>query len=341
MRPRLTRSASIAARSDEQMIPTIVLRQARAGFGLPHGHVRLLSTRFGKVCLAHTARDGRRTQLRLVRADAGTRDRLESEMAWLSHLATHHDLAVPIPRRWHGGRCVSGPLAGRGSNTWFAVACSWVPGRHLNLGLRANHMRRAGNLLARMHSANQDAPPGIAIGRADWGIPRLFALATTLRDLCNGTVAPPSGVSDAAATALRASHERLIGAWRTLPVGNEHVGLIHTDSHWQNLRWTRSSVGLVDFEDLANGRYLLDIACLWARVEARSGAHGLLDAIMEGYDCIRPLSPLAPRDLQVMLAFRRFDYAGWVLSWPRLDQQSWGPAFVAGTPAYMDRWLTR
>ena len=41
-----------------------------------------------------------------------------------------------------------------------------------------------------------------------------------------------------------------------------------------------------------------------------------------------------------MLAFRRFDYAGWVLSWPRLDLQRWGPSFLEGTPAYVTRHLS-
>ena len=323
------------------MIPTKVLRQAVAGFGLPRGQVRVLSTRFGKVCLVHTARDGNRTQIRLAPGRGDTHVRLEAEMAWLTHLATRHDLTVPIPRPWRGGTFVSPPLGSGEKTAWFAIACSWVRGRHLDFGLRADDMRRAGDLIGRMHLANRDAPPGIAAARADWGIPRLFALATSLRDLVAGSAVPPTGVTETTANALRASHAHLADAWRTLPSGADDVGLIHTDSHRQNLRWSRNALGLVDFEDMATGRFMIDVACLWSKMEARRDGQRLLDAILDGYDRVRPLSRHALRDLRVMLAFRRFDYAGWVLSWPHIARESWGPAFLAGTPAYIDRWLSR
>ncbi len=323
------------------MIRTKVLRQALAGFDMPRGQIRVLSTRFGKVCLVHTARNGHRTQVRLVPANAETYGRLEAEMAWLTHLANRHALAVPIPRPWRDGGFVSAPLASGTAAPCVAIACSWVPGRHLNRGVRAADVRRAGELLGRMHLANRDAPPGIVSARGDWGIPRLFALATTLRDLVTGATEPPAGVTASAASALRAAHAQLADAWRRLPAGHDVVGLIHTDSHWQNLRWRRNSVGLVDFEDMASGRYMIDVACLWSKLEARRDAPSLLDALLDGYGRVRPLAQDAVRDLHVMLAFRRFDYAGWVLSWPHLALQPWGPAFLDQTPRYIERWLSR
>lgn len=323
------------------MIRTKVLRQALAGFGMPRGRTDVLSTRFGKVCLMHIARDGRRTQLRLTPANAETHRRLEAETAWLTHLATQHALAVPIPRRWQRGGFVSAPLESGAASAFFAIACSWVPGRHLNRGVRTADVRRAGALLARIHLANRDAPPAIASARGDWGIPRLFELATALRDIVEAESEPPAGVTASAASALRAAHLQLADAWRHLPAGPDEVGLIHTDSHWQNLRWSRHSVGLVDFEDMATGRYMIDVACLWSKLEARHDAQRLLDALLDGYGRLRPLSNGALRDLHVMLAFRRFDYAGWVLSWPNLALHPWGPAFVDQTPRYIERWLSR
>jgi Ser/Thr protein kinase RdoA (MazF antagonist) len=323
------------------MIRTKVLRQALSGFGMPRGHTRVLSTRFGKVCLVHTARDGRRTQVRLVSANEETQRRLEAEMAWLTHLARRHALAVPIPRPWRRGRFVSAPLDDGVSSPCFAIACSWVPGRHLNRGVRTADVLRAGELLARLHLANHDAPPDIADARGHWGIPRLFELATTLRDLVNGATEPPPGVMASTASALRGAHAHLADAWRRLPAGHDQLGLIHTDSHWQNLRWSRHAVGLVDFEDMATGRYMVDVACLWSKLEARRDAQQLLDALLDGYGRVRPLTQESLRDLHVMLAFRRFDYAGWVLSWPTLAHQPWGPAFLDHTPAYIERWLSR
>jgi Ser/Thr protein kinase RdoA (MazF antagonist) len=199
-------------------------------------------------------------------------------------------------------------------------------------------MVRAGGLLASLHDANRDAPAGITAARPTWWVPRLFELATTLRDLIAGETLP-TGLSTEFAGSLRAAHDRLVAAHAALPTGALHAGLIHTDAHWQNLRFTPKRVGIVDFEDFGTGRFMLDVACLWGKVEERRDSGPLLRAALDGYDRVRPLPGTAERDLRVMLAFRRFDYAGWVLSWPRLDLEPWGPAFLAGTPAYMEHWL--
>ncbi|HYW52179.1 MAG TPA: phosphotransferase [Gemmatimonadaceae bacterium] len=323
------------------MIPSAVLRAARRGFGLPHGSVRLLSTRFGKVCLAHRSHHTSLTQLRLVREHAGTATRLHAEMVWLRHLHARHGLSVPAPFGWRDGALVSPTLLDDDGTAWRAIRCRWVPGAHLDRGLRARHFAAAGSLLASMHDANRDAPAGVTAARPEWWIPRLYELATTLRDVVHDVAPPPPGVSAALVTGLRETSTALARAFDTLARGSAHAGLIHTDSHWRNMRFTTARIGIVDFEDFATGRFMLDIACLWGKVENRHGSARMLDAILSGYDAVRTLPPAHRRDLQVMLAFRRLDYAGWVLSWPRIDHQPWGPAFLAGTPQYIESMLSR
>ena len=323
------------------MIPTSVLRATRAGFGLGRGTARVLSTRFGKACLAHRDQTGTRLQLRLVRETHDTESRLRSEMSWLRHLHSSHHLAVPFPQQWVTGDMVSPPLDAGDAGMWRAVACSWVRGRHLHAGLDTRAMRRAGAFLARMHGANRDVPPGIVNARPTWWIPRLFELASTLRDLVQVTVAPPADVPAGEVSDLRFAHDALVTAYANLPAGEHAEGLIHTDAHWQNLRFTQQRVGLVDFEDFATGRFMLDVACLWGKVEARRNARQLLDATLEGYASVSPLPQGYARDLHVMLAFRRFDYAGWVLSWPRRDVYAWGPGVLSGLRAYVEQHLAR
>lgn len=317
------------------MIPTSILRDTRVGFGLRRGTVRVLSTRFGKVCLAHHTPDGARAQLRLVRARADTADRLHAEMAWLSYLSRTRGLAVPRPMSWHAGGFVSPTLHANDGSAWRAIACSWIAGRHLNHGMGTREMRDAGALLAALHTASDSAPDGIADSRPVGWIPRLFELATTLRDVISGEVEVPFGLPSSVATTLRESHTALERAYAALPHGATYEGVIHADAHWQNLRFTQHRVGLVDFEDFARGRFMLDLASVWDGFEMRCNGAQLLDALLDGYARRRALPPGYMRDLQVMLAFRRFDYAGWIMSWPRLDLQQWGPSFLAGTPAYI------
>lgn len=321
------------------MIPARVLQLARAGFGLRRGHVRVLSTRFAKVCLAHRSPDGTQAQLRLVQARPGVPARLQAEMRWLLHLHDRHALAVPAPHPWRDGALVSPRLTARDGSAWHAVRCAWVPGHHLNLGLRAAHFHRAGAFLARMHLASADSPAGIAEARPTWGIPRLFELATALRDVIHDEGPLPAVMPPQLALEYRHAHHILAAAAAALPDGAAHVGLIHTDSHWQNLRFTRARTGLVDFEDFATGRFMIDVACLWDRVRDRRNAARMLDAILGGYDGVRALPPDHRRDLRVMLAFRQFDYAGWILSWDDPAREPWALPFLRETPARIERLL--
>ena len=323
------------------MIPIRILDLTLDGFGLPNGDVRVLSRRFGKICLAHTQPDGTRTQIRLVREHPESSARLDAETRWLRHLARAHRLQVPLPHAWRDGTLVSPALVAGTQGVWRAIACSWVPGRHLNHGLRRADLRRAGALLARLHGANADAPAGIADARPHWWIPRLFQLATRLRDVVAGEPVATAGLSPATVHGLQQASRALQSAHASLPAGSAHVGLIHTDAHWQNLRFRRDTVGIVDFEDVATGRYMLDVACFWSKIEERRGGEAMLDALLAGYDEVSTLPAGFLRDLRVMLAFRRFDYAGWVLSWPRTDLLPWGPALLAEAPAYIERQLAR
>ena len=323
----------------DRVIPTGVLRAARRGFGLRRGHVRVLSTRFAKTCLAHRAHDGTLSQLRLVQATRHTLPRLQAEMRWVQHLAVRHGLAVPAPLAWNDGALVSPVLVDADGSPWHAVHCRWVPGRHIDRGFRTAHFTRAGALLARLHLANSDAPDGIAEARPVWWIPRLFELATTLRDVIEDEGPLPAAVSPSLAIELRYAHSILQAAADGLPQGSAHAGLIHTDAHWRNLRVTQHRMGLVDFEDFATGRFMLDVACLWGRVQDRRGSARMLDAILEGYDRVRPLPAGHRDDLRVMLAFRQLDYAGWVLSWPDMAREAWALPFLHNTPRYIERVL--
>jgi Ser/Thr protein kinase RdoA (MazF antagonist) len=323
------------------MIPTTVLRAARTGFGLPRGSVRVLSTRFGKLCVAHHARGHAPVQIRLVRDAPGLTDSLNAETRWLHHLAHEHRLRVPAPFAWRDGGFVSPALCGQDHTVWRAIVCRWMPGAHVSRGLSPAECRKVGALLAQMHNANGNTPPGIIAARTTWGIPRLFELASALRDLMMGTMPAPDRLTEAFVARLRDAHLALESAWAALPTDSAHVGLIHTDAHWQNVRWYRGKPGLLDFEDFAIGRFLLDIACFYARFEPHDADQTVLHELLHGYTGVRALPHDALRELQVMLAFRRFDYAGWVLSWPRITLRAWGPDALFGTPAYMERALAR
>jgi Ser/Thr protein kinase RdoA (MazF antagonist) len=317
------------------------LRAAATGFGARTRHARILSRQFAKCCLqVHTAA-GVPLQLRLVPDTPENAARLASEMAWLSWLQQRPGLSVPAPQAWRDGPVLSPPLRDADGFTWRAICCSWVPGRHLERGLTARVVADVGAAVAALHIQSASAPRSVDVHRSrEWWIPRLCVLAHTLRDVVSGTITALPAVPGDVLAGLRRAHDALDAAGAALPRTAEHVGLIHTDVHPHNLRISRRGIGIVDFEDGATGRFMFDLACLWTGLAELPQAPRLLPALLAGYNSVRALPAEAMHDFRVMLAFRQFDLAGWVLSWPTPAQRTWGPLFLAQAPARITQLLT-
>jgi Ser/Thr protein kinase RdoA (MazF antagonist) len=320
----------LMSRTNEQ--PRHAVRRAAArGFGVDVRGAVTLSTQFGKCCLRVRTWRGALAQLRLVQDTGDTGSRLGAEMEWLEILAQAR-LRVPRPLPWSTGNPVSPALPDGSGGMWRAVCCTWVPGRHLDAGLRSGELRRIGAVLGRLHTLGVSAPAHIVAARPTWGMEHLLLLATTLRDIASGTITSHRGVSPETIAGLRTAHDELTAAISILPTTPNHVGLIHTDVHQWNIRISRCDVGLLDFEDFGTGRFSTDLASLQLELGERSDATRLFDALLDGYAGVRTPPREFGHDLRVMQAFRHLDLAGWVLSWPRITLHAWGPAFLEQAP---------
>jgi Ser/Thr protein kinase RdoA (MazF antagonist) len=153
-------------------------------------------------------------------------------------------------------------------------------------GLRPNHLRALGSLVARLHSfsVNWQPPKKFIRPKWDWGAQLGGSHFDVDREELIDTM--PSRFQEP----FRALSKEAQHAMSRLGEGPEAFGLIHADLYPENVLYRAGQVYPIDFEDCGYGYWIWDIAvalCTWAWQE---NWEAMRDAFYEGYTAIRSLS---------------------------------------------------
>jgi len=294
---------------------------------------------------------GRSLALRIYPPDKGSPDVVQVELSWLSALADQ-GLRVPRPLIDRDGQCLRTLGTGPPGSGRPAVLLSWVEGRCLDAGLRPLHLRRTGELIARLHhtadalqTASALPPPRPVDG------PSLDHWAADQRPPGPGWPRTAQQLAVQAARALLAVQAH----WpRGEPPPHQPAaaapafGLLHGDMHLWNLVHARGQAGAIDFTDCGWGWRLQDLASTLQYLQhPLAGFHdhrpafpALRDALLAGYDSLRPLPAGWAAQLDALIALRWLNSAEWVLDcWPDLDHRPFGRAMLAQVPRVLRGWL--
>lgn len=269
--------------------------------------------------------------VRIFRAGHDDAAQIDSELAWLQAL---HQAGLHVP----------GPLPdaqGQLRRTWqpdpslaprHAALLRWLPGRMLDHGLRAVHLRRLGHLVATMHDGADRlaAAGGLASTRAAHNAD-LEAWAEGRRRLA---IPGPPGLPQAAQHAARALRRYVPSGGPQAP----HWGFIHGDLHLWNLLFHQGQAGAIDFSDSGWGWRMQDLAStlqfirhpLAGHADHRRAEPALRDALLDGYAQRRPLPSDALTQIDMLVAARMLNTLQWIADdWPDVNHRSWGPRFIA------------
>jgi Ser/Thr protein kinase RdoA (MazF antagonist) len=268
--------------------------------------------------------------LRLHRMDVGENDLAEkanhvrSELLWLQALSRDTDLFVPHPLTTSAGELVT--LAQTEADE--PVVCSmlhWMAGRFYNKGLRTWQLERVGELTAHLHNYSESGrfvpPPSFQRDRADGldGPNKLFEflpMQTDVREvteylggLCYQYDAEVGRLASAAI-------ERVWSDLGELGAGNDRFGLIHADIHQWNYLFWRSGTKLLDFNNVGYAHYLYDLAVTLDNLLDRADYPALRNALVQGYQRVRPLPADYRRYLRSLIALRNLQVVQWPLTLP-------------------------
>lgn len=207
-------------------------------------------------------------------------DDLRFESALLAHLAAHH-FPSPVQLTTRDGATFVEMEGGRVS------VFRWLAGEELrHPDLTAEHLERLGTELGKLHRDTQS----FGGSRANPYSPGVV----------RGWLAELSRHPDAALVAISGELARLLDTAESQRQGLEPLGVIHADLFTDNVKWLGGSVGsFFDFEMACREAYGLDVVITLNAWCFDGGVYlpDLCQALVRGYQDIRPLSPVERANL--------------------------------------------
>ena len=268
------------------------------------------------------------------------RTTVHAELTWLQALADE-GLHTPRPLADCDGIMLHPWPAEHGQQPRLAALLTWLPGRVLDKGLRPMHLRRVGELTARMHR--------VAEHMRDRGQLQAHKLADQpdLAAWAHGARGSDARLSPTTRATLCSAAAALQAAQANLPRDAGSFGWIHGDLHPWNLLFRGTQAGAIDFSDCGLGHHAQDLAATlqylrhpWVSNHDPGSAYPAMEAqLLEGYAHRRCLPANASVQIDLFIACRKLNTVEWILDqWPRVDHRPWGPAFLNRVGTALAAW---
>jgi Ser/Thr protein kinase RdoA (MazF antagonist) len=319
-------------------------RAALPAHGLPpDAPLTLLNVSENATFAVDDPASGARSVLRVHRTGYHAREAIESELAWIAALRADGVVSTPpVVPALDGSRVVTvrpgdGSAAGDLTEERHVVRFAWVDGEEPAGERLGEDFRRLGEVTARLHAH--------ALG---WAMPPAF---TRFRWDYETSIGPrghwgrwQDGLAVGAAelgVLTRLDHAlcRRLTAFGT---GPDRFGLVHADLRLANLLVGGDSVHVIDFDDCGFGWFLYDLGSSLSFIEDDPRVPELIDAWVDGYRRVRPLSAADVGELPTFVMLRRLLLVAWIGSHADTDlARDMGAAFTAGTCALAEDYLSR
>lgn len=122
----------------------------------------------------------------------------------------------------------------------------------------------------------------------------------------------------------------------------DRYGLIHADFRLANLLIHNGDTRVIDFDDCGIGWFLYDAATAVSFFEHKPEVPDLMQAWLEGYRRVRPLSKEEEHEIWTFILLRRMTLFAWIGSHHETDlAKQEGPAYSAGTCELAERYLSQ
>ncbi len=252
--------------------------------------------------------DGEIYALRVSLPDVHSIAEIEAEVDWQLAVSRETDIPVPRPIAARSGAYVVTAGARGVPEERHCTLFSWLRGRALEEVASPEYFHRLGELVARLHRHGamfQPARPD-DIRRLD----TLYPLRDSEKILDDATkeLVPPDTYN--MLLAMREAAEREI-EW--LFDGTKTPQIIHDDLHWWNVMSYRGNLQIIDFEDLAWGFPVQDIAITLYYTAGRANYPSLRDALKAGYESVAPWPEMYPGQIEMLMVHRAVDLFNFVL----------------------------
>ncbi len=313
------------------------LRSALSMWGMPSdAALRLLSISENATYLVEDQGSGQRLVMRMQRPDYHTDAEIESELAWVDALRSSGLVHTAEPQRTTSGQWMH--KVEDEDVVHRITAFSFMSGSEPALSDDLTHWYRvlgATNARLHQHVRQWQMPEGFV--RKHWNFQTLIGDTPHWGDW---RLAPGLSASDIALLEEVQEHIRQ----RCEEYGSDpsRYGLVHCDMRLANLLVDGDRLTVVDFDDCGFSWYLYDFAACISFIEHDPRILQFLDAWLEGYRSVTPLSDEEIAMIDAFVMMRRMQLTAWVASHAETPTaQSLGEPWVQSSVALGRAYLSR
>ena len=268
--------------------------------------------------------------LRVYHPHRHDRNSVEAELVWLDTLA-RAGLPVPKPRTTLDGAYLW-QTTSPSDRPYLVSLTAWIAGVILPGAERtAQHYMAVGTLLGQLHRYTTQWQPPIGFQRPRCDAAGIYG---PLGVMGRTVEVAWQNVAGELRTDLEAARDRLIDAEGAIGQTPQTYGLIHGDPSFGNLLFCETAPALIDFDDCGFGFYTYDLVVVLAGAWGKADYHENRQALLAGYEAIRPLETSERAAIPAMMAARAASIIFWAAA------QAVAHPWIAGQHARLLAYLT-
>ncbi len=333
-----------------------VAREALSAYDVsPESTLTLLNVSENATYAVDDPDSGVRSVLRVHRLGYHRADAIESELAWLD--ALREDAGVRTPHvlpTTDGRRLLTRSPALAGGEPRHIVHFEWLPGVEPtpdDSGL-IESFTDLGALTARMHEHVVTWKRPSWFRRFSWDAAGAFGpgqdgTARTIEDTPPrwGRWQDGAAIGPAELEVLGRLDATLRARLAAFGSGRDRFGLVHADLRLANLLVDGEQAGdvsVIDFDDCGWSWFLYDFGSAVSFFEHDPRLPEIIDAWVQGYRTVRPLSAHEEAEIPTFVMMRRLLLVAWIGSHAGTDlARSMGEDYTAGSCELAEAYLSR
>jgi Ser/Thr protein kinase RdoA (MazF antagonist) len=269
-------------------------------------------------------------------------EEIQSEMMWLTALHQDTDLGVPQPLHTRHGKMVVTVEIESVPEPRHCAIFSWVPGVDLVHRLSEKNLYTLGQVTAFLHNhANTFTPTGdFRVRKLD----RVFPYSDptfphvepiVLFDSQHHHLFSKDGY-DRFRSAIRLVQEALDDLFSD----PSEMRVTHNDLHQWNVRVHHGRLYVIDFEDLAWGYPVQDIATTFLYFQNHEQRDALITAYKAGYTSINSWPETYSGQIKTFIAGRDMMLANYLLCSQNPEDQAYAPEYIARVERGLEDYLS-
>ena len=258
-------------------------------------------------------------------------EEIRSEMMWLTALQQDTDLGVPEPLRTRRGEMAVTVEIDSVPEPRHCAIFSWVAGVDLANRLSTDNLYKLGKFTASLHDHAQtfSPPDGFRVRRLDKVFPYSDPDFQNVEPIVIFDEQHNSLFTKEGREVFFQAVHRVQDALDKLFADARRLRVTHNDLHQWNVRVYRGQLFVLDFEDLAWGYPVQDIATTLFYFQIHEQREPFIDAYKRGYTSINDWPEDYPGQIETFIAGRGIMLVNYLLCSNNPEDQEMAPDYLS------------